>query len=396
MLQEADKAYVIEELVNWVAPLDKPRATLSAPFVGTAFPQDLRGASPRELVMHAVQLCIVDAWNSDPPWLVLLVQLLPTVAVDSKLIEIVARARIKPPPTASPLDATVLLDGTPFVNRTRLRNHLRRLATPAASAKPILVVNGTAQSGKSYSSRYIEHFSYTQPPITTYRIEFRPDLGLEMGPEQVARDLVSMMGRPVNEMPRPDTNLKLYVRQLALWVLNEAAQSPSNHWFILDNFRGEKLRSETRDLLIAMSDVITTGVFPQRCRLILTGFDRALLAVDPGKVDEERIAACSNEEIRACVVEILKRSPQPLAAASVLPSVLSDLPEGVQRMKEVNLRLRALLRVIDRLKDILESIGQIDFQEVMLEILKDLPSGDGRLSELDRRLDELQDSTVGL
>ena len=50
----------------------------------------------------------------------------------------------------------------PFVNRAPLRRNLRRLATDAANFQPILIFNGTSKSGKSYSTKYIEYFSYNQ------------------------------------------------------------------------------------------------------------------------------------------------------------------------------------------------------------------------------------------
>lgn len=121
----------------------------------------------------------------------------------SKMSRVRERVRHKPPPALDPLDSTILNNGTPFVDRAALRLHLRRLATPAAKTQPIFVVNGSAKSGKSYSTTYIEHFSYNQPPIIPYRLAFDSDLGLEIGAEQVTRDLVSMMGRPLEAMPKP-------------------------------------------------------------------------------------------------------------------------------------------------------------------------------------------------
>src|SRR6185295_6615148 len=159
--------------------------------------------------------------------------------------------------------------------------------------------------------------------------EFDPELGLEMGAVQVARDLVSMMGRPLDDMPVANTNQKLYVQQLAMWILNEAAQTQTHrHWFILDNFKGDKLRQDTRELLIALSDLITKGVFPQRCRLILIGFDRALLTVDAGKVEEEQIGPCPPAEVERTIQEILTRAPVAVPPATVSGFILDNLPNG--------------------------------------------------------------------
>lgn len=62
MLSEAEKDYVTEVLIDWVAPVEKPR----------------------EIVIDAVRLCLVDAWNNDPPWLVLLLNILPVGVINPK------------------------------------------------------------------------------------------------------------------------------------------------------------------------------------------------------------------------------------------------------------------------------------------------------------------------
>jgi len=388
---EEDKDYVTQQLITWIGGVEKPRETLTAPFFGTTFPTELRMGNVTEMIIDAVRLCVIDGWQHDPPWLVSLIRLLPTANDDTKLIEIRQHVSVKPPPAPDPLESTILYTGTPFVDRRELRLQLRRLATIAANAQPILVVSGDTKSGKSYSTKYIDYFSHNQPPIVPYPIEFDPDLGLEMGAVQVARDLVSMMGRPLDDMPAPTTNQKLYVQQLATWVLNEAAQSQSlRHWFILDNFKGDKLRQDTRELLIALSDRITKGVFPQRCRLILIGFDRALLTVDADKVEEELIGPCPPAEVEQTIGEILTRAPVPVAPATVSAFVFENLPNGEAKMKELDLRLRALLYAVGKVKDILASAPNVEYTPVLVRMLENLPSGDDRMKELDKRLADLQ------
>ena len=388
---EADKDYVIQQLLTWVAGVEKPRETLTAPFFGTPFANDLTSGTPNEVILDAVRICLNDRWQNNPPWMVRLIRFLPTATVDTKLIEIIQRISVPPPPSADPLESTILNTGTPFVDRRELRLQLRRLATTAANAQPILVVSGEPKTGKSYSTRYIDYFSQNQPPIVPYQIEFDPDLGLEMGAVEVARELVAMMGRPLDDMPPPTTNQKLYVQQLATWVLNEAAQSQSQrHWFILDNFKGDKLKPETRDFLVALSDRITKGVFPQRCRLILIGFDRALLTVDAGKVEEELIGPCPPAEVETTIGEILKRAPVAVAPATISPFIFDNLPNGEKKMKELDSRLRALLYAVGKVKDILAAAPTVEYTPVLVKMLDNLPSGDDRMKELNRRLADLQ------
>ena len=355
MLNPDEKDYVVEVLSNHVAPLQSPRETVAAPFIGTPLPQLLRQGLPREIVIDAVRLCLENGWTHQPPWLVLLLNLMP-------------------------------------VNRSDLRSHLRRLATPAGNTKPILVVVGDKQSGKSYSIHYIDHFSYNQPPITTYRLELKEDTALETGPAEMARDLVAMMGRSVAGIPPAQTNQKLYVRNLAKWVLNEAVQVATQHWIMLDNFTGPSLRPDTRDFIAALSDLVTTGVFAQRCRVILIGFDRAMLTVDPGKVDEEAISRTPRAEIEVCIDEIARRESPSLTREQLVSHVFEGLPKDGNRMREVNIRLRELCLAIGAVKEIAKRVPGLNIGETLLEILKDLPAGDVFLTELKSRLKELRES----
>lgn len=392
MFSEADKDYVIEVLTSRLALEGSPRSTLVAYFMNTSFAEDLVQGKARELAMDAVRLCSIDGWNHTPTWMERLLDVYALTVADAKVAEIWERSKHQPPPAADPLNQTVLNNSIPFVNRKTLRLHLKRLATPGANLQPILVLNGASCCGKSYSTNYISHFSNIRS-ITAYRLSLDPQLGLSMGPREVAMDLVYMMGRPLTNMPAPETNLNLYARQLANWVLNEAAQIPGQHWFVLDNFRGDALLPETRNFLTALSDRITTGIFAQRCRLILIGFDRAVLTVDPGMVEEEWIAHCTLPDVAATVQEIMERADgQPYNLNNIMPYVYDNLPAGTDKMWELNQRLRALLYAVKTLSTLLAGRSDISFETVLLQMLKDLPPTAERIQELQKRLNNLGDT----
>lgn len=392
MFSETDKDYITEALINEVAALEKPRETLCSAFLGTSFPQQLPQAPPNALVMEAMRLCIVDGWDHTPMWMQLLLDTFQLRAQNARIARIWERSRLQPPPAANPLDATVLNNGTPFVNRHSLRTQLNFLITTAAAAKPILVVNGGEKCGKSYSTNYIEHFSTIKSSITLYRMALDPELGFDMGARQVASDLVSLMGRMVDTIPAQETNAKLHARQLALWVLREAVQAQSQHWFVLDNFSGERLRQDTRDFLVALSDLITTGVYPKQCRLILIGFDRALLTVEPGKIGEEIVSICTPDHVQAAITEILSRAPAAMSPATVSPFVLNNLPGDCTKMFEINQRLRALLYAVQELTDMLSLAPAIKFEDVLLRLLQGLPPGKQAMPELQSRIQQLKES----
>lgn len=392
MLSDVDREYLIERLTLWLGPLEKPRETLASPFVGTTLPRDLTTGLTEVIVRDAVRLCVADGWNHDPPWLVLLIELIP-MSTDAKLVEIRNRVKIKPPPGPDRLDATVLDNGIPFVNRTALRRQLRRLAAPSSSVKPILVVSGTAKSGKTYSTQYIDHFAVRPTlPTMTYRYALAAGAELETGPDEVAIELVSLTGRKPEDKPAPDTNQKRYARNLARWAIGEIVQlSTHQHWIVFDNFQGEKLRPDTRDFVIAFAELVTNGVFKEKCRLILIGFDRSHLSVDPGWVDEERIAASKPGDIKTCVGEIATRAPVVLTVDPLYDFATNNLPAANGRMPELNTRLRGLLMAVDQITEISRTLS-LQFDAVLGAILQDLPAGAAMIPEIEKRLDELRES----
>jgi hypothetical protein len=392
VLSDIDREYLIERLTKWLAPFEKPRETLASPFINTSLPKDLTTGLTEVIVRDAVRLCIADGWNHDPVWLVLLIELVPLHA-DAKLVEIRDRVRVKPPLGPDRLDATVLDNGIPFVNRTALRRQLRRLAAPSASVKPILVVSGAAKSGKTYSAQYIDHFAVRPSlPTMTYRYALAAGAELETGPEEVAIELVSLTGHKTDGKPASDTNQKRYARNLARWAIGEIVQiSTHQHWIVLDNFQGEKLRPDTRDFVIAFAELVTNGVFKEKCRLILIGFDRSHLSVDPGWVDEERIAASKPADIKTCVGEIAARAPVQLTVDLLYDFATNGLPAANGRMPELNTRLRGLLLAVDQITEISRALS-LQFDTVLGTILQDLPAGSAMLPEIEKRLDELRES----
>ncbi|MXN92875.1 hypothetical protein GR160_16735 [Flavobacterium sp. Sd200] len=392
MFSEDDKEYVIEALTNQVAQTDRPRLSLVTAFIGTSFAEDLTGDTPRELAKDAVRLCIINGWTNQPTWMERLIDNFQLRVIDGKIIEIWERSKSQPPAAIDPLQLTVINNSTLFVNRLNLRRALLSLATPAANVQPILIVTGGSKLGKSYSTNYIDHFSNVKASIITYRIVFDPELGLQTGPQELAKDMVYSLGKAVTSMPPAETNMKLYVRQLAVWVLNEAVQIPGQHWFVLDNFQGKQLRPDTKSFLIELSDRITTGAFAQKCRLILIGFDAGQLTVDPGKISTEIVNHCTVADIEYTITEISARSVRPVNIDKIRSEIISALPNGPEKMFELNQRLRCLLLAVNELNITLAQKEEVDFERMLLAMLIGLPNGSERQAELKNRLEKLNES----
>lgn len=406
MINSSDQRYLIDVLIDIIAPANDPRAVLVLAVSDPQFAANLTlGPTPVVLAQHALQLCIATAWTRNPPWLILLLDS-PLVAwrPDDNRLQRIRASLVPPPPgAANPLLATLLNRGTPFMNRTRLRANLQQLDTMAGLQQPILVINGNAKSGKSYSSRYVEHFArLCTPGLFIHRFEFKPHLALSLGPEQLAQDLVSSLGRPQTNKPTPDTNLKLYVRQLAAWILSEAVQTHDRHWFVLDGFVNDARRAETEqprldtlEMLVELSDLVTSGSYVNNCRLILTGFDRAMLTVDPGKVKVERIAPCSRADVELCRHEILAQAHFPADQAQADAFLFGRLPASPDELPELNARLRALFMAVAGLNDLSPPPDAAEYAGLFGTLLAGLPHRPQRMALLEELLDALQESQLG-
>jgi hypothetical protein len=387
----SEKQFVISQITRALVLEEYPRQKLISPFIGSNFPMKLGQGTAATLAIQAVNICVEDAYNNDPTWLYLL---LNNFAVfDARIKEIIERIPNYKSVAVDPLDEVVLNNEIPFVNRRDFRNHIVRLASSQANNKPILVITGECKTGKSYSINFIEHFSNRRSTILSHRVEFDPELAADMGAEQIAQKLVGMMGRNFDNKPAPNTNNKLYVQKLADWVLSEALQTEWQNWFILDNFNGKNLRQDVRDLIVALSSQVTTGLPTQRCRLFLIGFDRANLTVEPAKVAEDIVTKMKRADLDIVIVEIAGRAATPVDKQHLDEFVLTNLPNGENKLSELNIRLRILIFTISRLNKILENLTDINYEKIFLEMIANLPSGEDGLKEVKQRINFLSEGS---
>lgn len=421
MLDYNEKMLLVNELIGQLENDGSFRETLLGPFIGTPFTERLPlQPKIRPLVLEAIrQWNDTSGWRNDPSALRLLFDglgLAPMTVnlaqLDARITEIDAANKQHRTTGTNQRLATILAGNMPFVNRIQFRQQLMELADPTATQNPILVVEGGAKTGKSYSVEYIDHVKFLNAPlIDTYFCAFDPEQGFDLGPEDLASDLLSLMGRQMDEEDRPSkkTNLKKYTRDLALRVLNTATQlADSQHWFVLDNYIGDSLRADTREFLKALSAEVTNGQFPNRCRLILLGVDRDLLSlVRTSKIRKDSVAACTQTDIETTLGEILNQTPT-VRVAAVLPFILNNLPTDSEKMWEVNRRLRLLLIAVNRLAKLVIEPNDFQLEVVLLDRLSQLPKAtkqthDERRKEaraiedmLETLMDELQTQLIDL
>lgn len=152
-------------------------------------------------------MCEASRWNRLPPWLQ---QILSKVAETPAIKQILAKIETPPPDwkttlLANSLDAFWLTRlGLPFLNRSKLRQALRRLND--ASGPSVLIINGPPKSGKSYTVELLRHAVHenmksAEPDsfVPVARILFQTGMGASLTPQGFAEMIVSS----ITSNPKP-------------------------------------------------------------------------------------------------------------------------------------------------------------------------------------------------
>lgn len=343
MLSQEEHADVIDRLLEVVSGFPSPRASLA----GALYPE-LRGrlqeGEPRVLVERAVAICNDDGYRNAPPAMVrLLDTLLPGELAIAGIVE---RLAIAPPAPPDPFGALVLVSKLPFIERSSTRAALKLLLDPIPT-RPVVVVNGPRNAGKTYTGDFVDHVLFFHPDVRHCRIELDEHQGPSTGPQELASDMVTQMGGRPSTAPPQNTNLVRWAQELANWVISVANESAVNWWFVLDGFNEAELRADTQLLIEKLAKGVTTGIARQRHRLVLTDFDRAVLPLQPGLIAAETTAPIPHESIAAVVEELVAHSALPLDVPVITARVLDGLPDPVADLSELSLQLSDLIASVE-------------------------------------------------
>lgn len=346
MLRDEERGLIVTSLTVTLSKVPV-RPTLQAALPVEAMRQlrdDL--GLPGSYAEAIVTICENDQWNNSPPWLVKLLGLLPSTP-DIDLI----KARLANPPRApDPWKSTLLVTEMPFLDRATVRTKLARLTGSGGAMKPILVVGGATRTGKSWTRLFIEHLYYSKAAKFEYvLVRFRADQGAASSPEALARDILGSFSVRTDSLPTSfftnTTNLELWPGELAKKVLSEARKDGTVRWIVLDGFAGETLRDDTRKFITGLAEQLTaSSLNAESFRLILLGFDRPAATLGPGRVDPDTTQPVTQTDVLTCVQEILAFANRPATEADdTVQRVMRDLPNGEQRMEELQLRLADVL-----------------------------------------------------
>jgi hypothetical protein len=197
---------------------------------------------------------------------------------------------------ADPYQTLWLPHGRPFIDRQALRAGVRMLANPVGPN--ILIVNGPAGSGKSYTFSFIKHIADRTGYFEVVYVDWRriPD----PRPDDIVRYISVQMSIPFPDL-EPTTSIDMHIRLLVSWLVEVALQTGLNWWWILD-FPAEDLLRDTRMLVQRLAREVASR--PLQVRLILLGFYESLDPEIEGRVYREELQNMGERDVRAFVADL--------------------------------------------------------------------------------------------
>jgi hypothetical protein len=301
----------------------------------------------------AVKLALDRGYGFDPPWIVALLQGL----TDTRQVRQLIAKALQPSPALAgdPFGTHRLHTGSPFLDRTILRDALQQKVLPAS--KNVLVVNGPKQSGKSYTRAYIEYVCRLpceqlpgdrDPPFRHVALDLDPDDAPTYGAEALAAELVSKMECP-SSPPPPSGDTR--ERELERWVFDQAAGTQLRWWWVFDGFANDDLPKPTKTLLNRLLMRVRDGTAARRVRIALLDYERPLRDEIKSNAEFEWLAPPTTIG-ELYVADYLSRfygssRTEQTKLKKRVQSVLAGLPGDPERLRVLRCRLEEATRDLE-------------------------------------------------
>jgi hypothetical protein len=202
----------------------------------------------------------------------------------ARLLTPIAGAVIVPPQDNGLPYAVHLVGSTdrprPFIDRVELRANLKELV----SDRGVLVVNGPAASGKSYSWHFIAYVRDALQSFDSYVIDLGNWVGTPAGPIDIMKEIATQLDwEPA--VPDAEAQEDTLARTLLTWFKSNAKRAPA-FWIVLDGVD----RAPLTDGALRLIDGIATAAGRAEAgeaRVVLLDYRRPLpLDVDPYVLQE--------------------------------------------------------------------------------------------------------------
>ena len=212
-------------------------------------------------------------------------------------------------PANVPAHLELLLEGTPFVNQHPLRHALLTMTKP--HGPKVLQVTGAPLSGRTYSQYLIAHVGrrmnakvYLSPPIeaTTTARDVVEDLALMM-----------RLGSPPTLADAPQASTA--VTRMVRWLVAAAQDLQHDWWLVFDGFDTQKIDDSVLMLMHGLAQSVGVGQ-PDRIRLFLLAWDRAISGPPPGRVFEQGVQPFDRPHVKDYLDELVRQFAMPSGMTS--------------------------------------------------------------------------------
>jgi hypothetical protein len=256
-----------------------------------------------QTAMNIVSYCLNSRWTENPALLDLLLKYLIELKGNGQFQNILLRVRDQVDPNASLYDTVWLDPERPFFDRVDLRARVKRLVEE--NTRPILKVTAPPDAfGRSYSQEYLVHLEDKLPGVVhIVAVSLSPGTG----PTYDILDFAGTVGAQLlADEPIPDRTSSSYPRTIATWLLKFAMRKSERWLIVLDGFGQKPLNEEVRQTIEAMAEVIPTGQFRQRVRLVLLDYPDTLPNVNLTNILEEVLRPAdllSQADLEPCILQ---------------------------------------------------------------------------------------------
>lgn len=255
-------------------------------------------------------------------------------------------------PTNDPHEA-ILLGRLSFMNRTRLRQHLKEFTNPGAHSGRVIVVRGPSPSGKTHSWHLVRHLAH----LANAKPEFVP-IGYKAscGPVDLMLRIRRILGLSDRDWPvlADDPQESQASVQLADWFMGRLPELRIPRWLVIDDLNGPSPTLDTLELVNELA-VRIENAKPDNLWLVLLGFDRRITGGARPYILEDDALPPSRVEIEAFFRSLGTAYGQNLSAPVLTRFVEEALAGATEALDHDG--LAALVQRIERLSARVQEAG---------------------------------------
>lgn len=316
------------------------------PLLATIFGHAYAGTFPANLndrftvSRRVVGDCLARARSGDFTLIDALVAHLAPLPIAGLVAQLVERQKDLIADAMSPF-LTVELNRGPLINRKRLKELTQRLHV--SDSRPVLVVTGGQQSGKTYTKFYLQHAASLAGDVELALVNAEDLLADRTTDAQTfARLLCLEISSQAQGLPAADR-----IGELAHSILAQCATRPVTTWVVLDKFSHPDIPQGTRDLIHKLAERISLKPKQYRARLILLDYPPEQLAESPDCLFEaEHIPQIDIVDLEAFFQAALAKGAFNKELPKASAAIVAEKVPGLKPLRQVQLEVEQLLEKI--------------------------------------------------